>query len=61
MGEFKRRSGSTSPDEFSEPLGGDKSAALAVATASQVPVVDATVRSFGDEGSEVRPGLGDRL
>jgi len=56
--ELKRRSGRTSPDVLSEPLG-ERSATFAKAITSQGLLGEEIERSFGGDGNEVRPGLED--
>lgn len=56
--ELKRRSGRTSPDVLSGPLG-ERSATFAKAMTSQGLLGEEIVRSFGDDGNEVRLGLGE--
>ena len=60
VAEVKRRSGRTSTGVLPEPLG-ERSAALAVAMTSQGLLDKEITRSFGDDGNEVRLGLGERF
>jgi len=56
--DLKRRSGRTSPDVLSGPLG-ERSNAFAKAMASQGLLGEEIVTSFGDDGNEARLGLRD--